>query len=63
MGIVEETQVMEHEAFLPTTTIKGSKVINVSEEHLGKLEEMMIDPEKGKNSICSTFFWWFSWYR
>ena len=48
MGIVEETQVMEHEAFLPTTTIKGSKVINVSEEHLGMLEEMMIDPEKGK---------------
>jgi hypothetical protein len=48
MGIVEETQVMEHEAFLPTTTIKGSKVINVSEEHLGMLEEVMIDPEEGK---------------
>ena len=48
MGIVEETQVMEHEAFLPTATIKGSKVINVSEEHIGMLEEMMIDPEKGK---------------
>jgi sporulation protein YlmC with PRC-barrel domain len=48
MGIVEETQVMKHEAFLPTTTIKGSKVINVSEEHLGMLEEMMIDLEKGK---------------
>jgi sporulation protein YlmC with PRC-barrel domain len=39
---------MEHEAFLPTNIIKGSKVINVSEEHLGMLEEMMIDPEKGK---------------
>ncbi len=41
-------QVMEHEAFLPTTTIKGSKVINVSEEHLGMLEELMIDPDNGK---------------
>ena len=48
MGIVEETQVMENEFFLPTTTIKGSKVINVNEEHLGMLEEVMIDPEKGK---------------
>ena len=48
MGIVEETQVMENETFLPTTTIKGSKVINVNEEHLGMIEEVMIDPEKGK---------------
>jgi sporulation protein YlmC with PRC-barrel domain len=48
MGIVEETQVMENETFLPTTTIKGSKVTNVSEEHLGMLEEMMIDPDNGK---------------
>ncbi len=48
MGIVEETQVMENETFLPTTTINGSKVINVNEEHLGMIEEVMIDPEKGK---------------
>ena len=48
MGIVEETQVMENETFLPTTTIKGSKIINVNEENLGMLEELMIDPEKGK---------------
>ena len=48
MGIVEETQVVENKTFLPTTTIKGSKVINVNGEHLGMLEEMMIDPEKGK---------------
>jgi|ERR1035437_404358 sporulation protein YlmC with PRC-barrel domain len=39
---------MEHEAFLPTITIKGSKVINVSEEHLGMLEELMINPENRK---------------
>jgi sporulation protein YlmC with PRC-barrel domain len=48
MGIVEETQDEAIAAFMPTTTIKGSKVVNVSEEHLGMLEEMMIDPEKGK---------------
>ena len=48
MGIVEETQVMEHEAFLPTTTIKGSKVINVNKEHLGKIEEVMIDVNMGR---------------
>ena len=48
MGIVEETQVVENKTFLPTTTIKGSKVINVNGEHLGMLEEVMIDPEEGK---------------
>ena len=47
MGIAEETQVTENTTFLPTTTIKGSKVINVEEEHLGKIEELMIDGEKG----------------
>jgi len=48
MGIVEETQVVENKTFLQTTTIKGSKVINVNGEHLGMLEEVMIDPEEGK---------------
>ena len=48
MGIVEETQVMEYTTFLPTTIIKGSKVVNVKEEHLGKIEEIMIDSERGR---------------
>ena len=48
MGIVEETQDEAIAAFMPTNTIKGSKVVNVSEEHLGMLEEVMIDPEEGK---------------
>ena len=48
MGIVEETSVMEGGDFLPTTLIKGSKVVNVKEEHLGKIEEIMIDSESGR---------------
>jgi len=48
MGIVEETSVMEGGDFLPTTSIKGSKVVNVKEEHLGKIEEIMIDSESGR---------------
>jgi sporulation protein YlmC with PRC-barrel domain len=47
MGIVEEMQDIENEIFLPTTTIKGSKVVNSYEEHLGLIEEVMIDAEKG----------------
>jgi hypothetical protein len=39
MGVVEETQVMENRTFLPTTTIKGSRVVNVKEEHLGKMKK------------------------
>jgi len=63
MGIVEETQVMENETFLPTTTINGSKVINDNEEHIGMIEEVMIDPGKGKIACVVLLFWWFSWYR
>lgn len=48
MGIVEETQDTEYTTFLPTTIIKGSKVVNVKEEHLGKIEEIMIDSERGR---------------
>jgi len=48
MGIVEETQATAYTTFLPTTTIKGSKVVNVKEEHLGKIEEIMIDSERGR---------------
>ena len=48
MGVVEETQVFENKTFLPTTSIKGSKVVNVKEEKLGKIEEIMIDSESGR---------------
>jgi sporulation protein YlmC with PRC-barrel domain len=48
MGVVEETQATAYTTFLPTTTIKGSKVVNVKEEHLGKIEEIMIDSERGR---------------
>jgi sporulation protein YlmC with PRC-barrel domain len=48
MGVVEETRVLESRDFLPTTSIKGSKVVNVKEEKLGKIEEIMIDSESGR---------------
>ena len=41
-------QDIENEIFLPTTTIKGSKVVNDYEEHIGMIEEVMIDAEKGR---------------
>ena len=34
--------------FFTNNYIKGSKVINVKEEHIGIIEEVIIDPEKGK---------------
>ena len=48
MGVVEETQVIENKTFLPTTSIKGSKVVNAKDEKLGKIEEIMIDEERGR---------------
>jgi sporulation protein YlmC with PRC-barrel domain len=48
MGIVEETQVIEHSSFRPASEVKGSKVINAKEENLGKIEEVMLDVEYGK---------------
>ncbi len=48
MGIVEETQVAKNMSFVPATEIKGSRVVNVKEENLGKIEEVMIDPENGR---------------
>ena len=48
MGIVEETLGTSYTTFLPTTTLKGSKVVNVKEEHLGKIDEIMIDSERGR---------------
>jgi sporulation protein YlmC with PRC-barrel domain len=48
MGIVEETQVTKNVTFVPATEIKGSKVVNVKEENLGKIDEVMIDSERGR---------------
>ena len=48
MGIVEETQASKNMAFVPATEIKGSRVVNVKEENLGKIEEVMIDSEQGR---------------
>ena len=48
MGVVEETQVVKNTTFLPATEIKGSRVVNVKEENLGKIEEVMIDSERGR---------------
>ncbi len=48
MGVIEETQVPGNKTFLPTTSIKGSKVLNAKEEKLGKIEEIMIDEEQGR---------------
>jgi sporulation protein YlmC with PRC-barrel domain len=48
MGVVEETKATAYTTFLPTTAIKGSRVVNVKEEHLGKIEEIMIDSERGR---------------
>ncbi len=48
MGIVEETQASKNMAFMPTTEIKGYRVVNVKEENLGKIEEVMIDSEQGR---------------
>lgn len=48
MGIVEETRVPKHVTFRPASGIKGSKVVNIKEENLGKIEEAMIDAERGR---------------
>lgn len=48
MGVVEETRVIEDRYFLPTTSVKSAKVVNVKEEKLGKIEEIMIDSESGR---------------
>jgi sporulation protein YlmC with PRC-barrel domain len=48
IGIVEETQIIEHSSFRPVSEVKGSKVINAKEENLGKIEEIMLDVEHGK---------------
>jgi sporulation protein YlmC with PRC-barrel domain len=34
--------------FLTARTINGDKVINTAKEHLGKIEDLMIDLENGR---------------
>ncbi len=48
MGIVEETQTETHMNFRPMSGIIGSNVVNVKEEKLGKIDEVMLDVERGK---------------
>lgn len=48
MEIVEETQVTKKMTFVPATEIKGSKILTVKDEELGKIEEVMIDSERGR---------------
>ena len=60
MGIVEETQITKHMSFRPASEVKGSKVVNVKEENLGKIEEVMLDVEHGKIAyVVISFSGWF----
>ncbi|WP_279385328.1 hypothetical protein [Methanosarcina barkeri] len=40
MGIDEELHVPKKMNFVPTTKIKGSKVLTIKDEELGKIEEV-----------------------
>ena len=48
MGIVEETKTETHMNFRSMSGIIGSNVVNVKEEKLGKIDEVMLDVERGK---------------
>jgi len=48
MGIAEETEVPRHRTFVAATEIKGSKILTVKDEELGKIREVMIDSERGR---------------
>jgi Uncharacterized conserved protein len=50
MGINEELHVPKKMTFVPATEIKGSKVVTIKDEELGKIEEVMIDSERGRIS-------------
>ena len=59
MGIVEETNIERHMNFRPTSDIKGANVVNVKEEHLGKIDEV-IDADKGQIAyVIISFGSWF----
>ena len=48
MGINEELYVAKKMNFVPATRIKGAKVLTINDEELGKIEEVMIDSERGR---------------
>ncbi len=48
MGIDEELHVPKKMNFVPATKIKGSKVLTIKDEELGKIEEVMVDSERGR---------------
>ncbi|KKH46604.1 PRC-barrel domain-containing protein [Methanosarcina sp. 1.H.A.2.2] len=48
MGVAEETQVPRHMTFVPANEIKGSKILTIKDEELGKIKEVMIDSERGR---------------
>jgi sporulation protein YlmC with PRC-barrel domain len=48
MGIDEELHVTKKMTFVPATEIKGSKILTIKDEELGKIEEAMIDYERGR---------------
>jgi len=48
MGVAEETQVARNMTFVPATEIKGSKILTVNDEELGKIKEVMIDSKWGR---------------
>jgi hypothetical protein len=37
--------------FVPATEIQGSRVVNAKEDNLGKIEEVMIDSERGRITL------------
>lgn len=46
----------ENPDFLSASTIKGDKVVNKAGEHLGKIEELMIDLEDGRVAYAALSF-------
>lgn len=47
-GIAEETHVAKNMTFVPVTEIKGAKIFTIKDEELGKIEEVMMDSERGR---------------
>jgi sporulation protein YlmC with PRC-barrel domain len=60
MGIVEETAVERHMNFRPLSNAIGANVVNIKEEHLGKIEDIMFDVEKARIAyVVVSFGSWF----
>jgi sporulation protein YlmC with PRC-barrel domain len=61
IGIVEETKTETHMNFRPVSGIKGSNVVNVKEEKLGKIEDAMLDVITGRIAyVVISFGSWLS---